>query len=86
MWVRNVIGESSMTDKEIKFKHEQIKYIDNAISQFEQRKKDNVNDRYQHHNEPDAIREYTYYNNRIKALQKERAIIKGQILLLETKI
>jgi hypothetical protein len=75
-----------MTNKEIKFKHEQIKNIDNAISQFEIRKKDNINDKWQHHNEPGAIREYTYYLNRIKALQKERAIIKGEILLLETKI
>jgi len=69
--------------KEIELKRRQIENIDNAISQFNQRKKDNVNDKYQHHNEPDAIKEYAYYNKRIKELQKERADIKGQILLLE---
>jgi hypothetical protein len=51
---------------------DQVKAIDNAINQYEQRKKDNINDKWQHHNEPDAIKEYGQYLRQIKALQKER--------------
>lgn len=67
----------------MKFKQEQVKAIDNAINQFNQRKKENISGKYQHPNSDDAEREFTQYNRRIKELQKERATIKGQMVLLE---
>ena len=63
------------------FMIDQVKAIDNAINQYEQRKKDNINDKWQHHNEPDAIKEYAQYLRQIKALQKERSIIKANMIL-----
>ena len=64
------------------FMIDQVKAIDNAINQYEQRKKDNINDKWQHHNEPDAIKEYGQYLRQIKALQKERRIIKANMILM----
>jgi len=69
--------------KAMKAKQGQAKAIDNAINQFNQRKKENINGKYQHPNSDDAKREFAQYNRRIKELQKERATIKGQMVLLE---
>ena len=90
VWEKLELKQSQI--RAMKFKQGQIKSIDSAINEFNKRKQKNINghsgeyqgnDMKQDPNSNDAKREYVNYNRQIKSLQKERATIKGQMVLLE---
>jgi hypothetical protein len=64
-------------------KHAQVKAIDDAINQWNERRQNNIKGAYGDPNSVEAVQMFRYANNQIKFLKKERDNIKGQMVLLE---
>lgn len=74
---------SISTMRQLREMSAQVNLINNAIEQWNERKKDNINGKYGDPNSVEAIQKFTYANKQIKFLKKERDKIQGQMVLLE---